>query len=116
MNTDKLNIQIISTTDSHLHAEIFFAQESGLFEGHFPELPLLPGVVQSHLAIRLFEKHVGKAISFGGFKNMKFFSPIFPNTKVTLQCDLESAKRQFTFRYFHGEVNYSKGVVVITDV
>jgi 3-hydroxymyristoyl/3-hydroxydecanoyl-(acyl carrier protein) dehydratase len=118
--TDKLNIQIIEKSDTHLRAEILFAKESGLYDGHFPELPLLPGVVQAHLAIRLFEEHSGKKLSFGGFKNMKFFSPIFPDTKVTLQCDLqcnfELTKHQLTFRYFKGETIFSKGVVVITDV
>ncbi len=107
-----LDIRVLKQSPAHLSLEILFSMKSGLFDGHFPDLPLLPGVIQAHLAITLFERYQGQKIQFGGFKAMKFFSPIFPGNRLQLDCDFAPQKGQMTFQYIAGEKIFSKGVVI----
>ena len=113
MNTDKLETHVLSKTDNSFALEISFPKDCGLFDGHFPELPLLPGVVQTHLAIRLSEMHLAPAGVFSGFKSIKFFTPIFPGAKVKLECQFEPLKKQLSFQYTSGENVHFKGVAVL---
>ncbi|MNS89555.1 (3R)-hydroxymyristoyl-ACP dehydratase [compost metagenome] len=116
MNTDKLNTRVLNKTENSFELEVVFPMDCGFFDGHFPELPLLPGVVQTHLAIRFSEVHLEKKTVFAGFKSIKFFTPIFPDSKVILQCQYEPTKKQLGFQYSGNGHVYSKGVVVMKDV
>ena len=115
MNIDKLPIKILAKSGLHMRAELHFVAETVFFAGHFPELPLLPGVVQAHLAIRVFEENMSLKLNFRGFKNLKFYNPILPGTVAILECDLNTEKKQLTFHYFQGDSTFSNGVMVLAD-
>ena len=115
MIEDKLKIQVLEQNERQLTVQILFDQESGLFDGHFPEFPLLPGVLQAHLAFKIFEKHQAHKISFAGFRNIKFFNPVFPGTVLQLQCELFIEKNQFSFQYSQGHKIYSKGLAAVSN-
>lgn len=112
---DNLEIKVLRNNENDVLLEIYFANSSGFFDGHFPEFPLLPGVVQSHLAIKLFEKYQNKKISFSGFKSLKFFSPIFPDTLVHLELKSDTANN-LNFQYLSKDKHLSRGIVVVKDV
>lgn len=118
MDISKLSVNVVSQTEHQLQAEISFPLSTGFFDGHFPDLPLLPGVIQTHLALRLFEKHQGVSIPISGFKSIKFFSPIFPEMTVLLICELDKIKKTFTFQYSDLKTQdlFSKGTAGVKDV
>lgn len=72
--------------------------ELSWFTGHFPEQPVLPGVVQTHwageLSATLFP--VG---DFQQVNGLKFKSMIFPDTSVTLNLLYKAEKNSVAFRY-----------------
>lgn len=107
----KLKTRLLEQSLNSIKMEILFSIESELFEGHFPDFPIVAGVLQIHLAISLYEKNQNQKISFGGFKSVKFFRPIYPGTLTHLNCLLEQEKGEFSFKYTNGEVVYSKGVM-----
>jgi 3-hydroxymyristoyl/3-hydroxydecanoyl-(acyl carrier protein) dehydratase len=107
---------VISHSENRNTLEIVFSPESGIFEGHFPSFPLVPGVMQIQLAIRLFEQYQEKKISFAGLKNLKFFNPIFPGATVILECHYELEKKQLSFQYTDLKRTFSKGQIVVKDV
>ena len=68
------------------------------FAGHFPEQPVLPGVVQTHWAGEL------SAVLFpvGDFQQvngLKFKSMILPDTHVILSLVFKAEKSNVAFRY-----------------
>jgi 3-hydroxyacyl-[acyl-carrier-protein] dehydratase len=53
------------------------------FQGHFPQKKILPGVCQIQCALTLLEKGSGKAVVLKEVVLAKYFSPVFPDEKVT---------------------------------
>jgi 3-hydroxymyristoyl/3-hydroxydecanoyl-(acyl carrier protein) dehydratase len=69
------------------------------FEGHFPDCPLLPGVVQITWAIELGRQHLQFAGAFRALGAVKFTRVILPGTSVTLVLEFEDDKRRLDFAY-----------------
>lgn len=111
---EALDVRVLEKDSRSLSLEVMFSKKLEFFEGHFPGLPLLPGVIQSHLAIKLFEKYFGQKIKFSGLKNVKFFNPIFPEIRMQLHCELEADKGYLRFQYSMGDKVFSRGTVIIS--
>ena len=69
-------------------------------EGHFPQAPVLPGVVQVDWAIRYARQHFALGPAFMGINALKFQQVILPNSPLFLELLLDSAKGSLQFRYF----------------
>ena len=69
------------------------------FEGHFRDVPLLPGVVQISWAIELGRRHLPFAGTFRALSAVKFTRVIMPGSTVTLALEYSSDKRQLDFVY-----------------
>jgi 3-hydroxymyristoyl/3-hydroxydecanoyl-(acyl carrier protein) dehydratase len=69
--------------DLHVPADLAY------FKGHFPGLPLLPGVVQVDWAMRFAALHLGvQPARFAGMKALKFTAPMAPGTTLSLDLRL----------------------------
>ena len=71
------------------------------FQGHFPERPLMPGVliVESMAQVGgIIVKHmpdIPKGLFvFAGINNVKFRKPVVPGDQLVITCELLSIKRQ----------------------
>lgn len=54
------------------------------FSGHFPDLPILPGVASLELVRRAAESVRGASAQVLSLRNLKFKSPLFPGERVIL--------------------------------
>lgn len=79
------------------------------FEGHFPGLPLLPGVVQVDWAVKFGKAHLQVQGDFVSLDNLKFQSMIFPGTTVTLTLEWQGESGRLHFDYRQGEQPLSSG-------
>ena len=69
------------------------------FAGHFPGLPLLPGVVQVDWAVRFGQQHLGARGDFVSLDNLKFQSMIFPGATVELALEWQAESGRLNFAY-----------------
>jgi len=84
------------------------------FRGHFPDLPLLPGVVQLDWALTLAEQYLGLAAEPSSQFQVKYKAAIFPGDMVTLALRHDPAKARLTFEYRRDGAVCSSGSLAVT--
>lgn len=85
-----------------------------VFRGHFPGLPVLPGVAQIDWALRLAKSHglIGGDAELRDFQ-VKFRSVIRPGIPLTLTLRWDASKQRIQFEYHSGMVSMSSGRLII---
>ena len=82
------------------------------FAGHFPGLPILPGVVQIDWAIRFGRERLALRGPFAAAQQLKFLSVVQPAALLTLTMMVNSEKTKLHFSYAGKERKYSSGTLV----
>ncbi len=80
------------------------SQNEMYFMGHFPEYPVMPGVLiiealaqVGAIALLSEEKNKGKLAFFGGIKNARFKAQVLPGDVLDLECTLLGQKGNIGF-------------------
>lgn len=90
--------------------------ESGhpAFDGHFPDQPILSGLIQVDWAARLGLEAFGPLGTFQSVEHLKFQAPIRPEEPLELRLGWTPETRQLRFRYTGSEGPKSGGILVFT--
>lgn len=99
------------THEDVLHYELRVPANLVHFAGHFPGLPILPGVVQIDWAVQLGAEHWPEIRSMLAIERLKFMAPVPPGAilHLTLAHDAARGKMRFAFRL--GERDSASGIV-----
>jgi 3-hydroxyacyl-[acyl-carrier-protein] dehydratase len=69
------------------------------FPGHFPDRPIMPGVIMVEalaqagaVAVLSLEENRGKLALFAGIDDVRFKRIVEPGDELTLECSLEAAR------------------------
>ncbi|MEA3083931.1 MAG: hypothetical protein QOC89_1628 [Paraburkholderia sp.] len=110
-------VEVLAETRSAdtLHYELRVPPTLVHFAGHFPGLPILPGVVQVHWAMRLATEHVPAVRTLASIDRLKFMAPVPPGAvlNLTLAHDAERRRVQFAYRLSGREC--ASGVIVYRE-
>lgn len=68
----------LTSTDSGLEATISLNPNHEVYKGHFPDQPIVPGVIQLQIINELMEKHIDKELFMGSIQRVKYIVPIIP--------------------------------------
>ena len=94
-----------------MSADLTFLKDSSYFNGHFPNHPILPGVIQIYFVLLLIKQYFNVEMNDYRILKLKFSNLILPDTLVHL--DLKKiAENEFTFDYYCGNKKYSSAKIV----
>lgn len=114
MNNDILFpvITKVEQNDDTLTLSLTIPENLYYFTGHFPEAPILAGVVQVHWALYYLDKHFSMQISdYKSVDALKFQVVIAPNYQIKL-CLKKLKDNKYSFNYSSDHGNHSSGKVV----
>jgi acyl-CoA synthetase (AMP-forming)/AMP-acid ligase II len=103
-------VAIVESTDRSRIVQWYFPADASVFAGHFPDLPILPGVVQFDMAVRQCEPWYALN-RFRRIDKLKFQEPVVPGDSVTLLLENQS-NGVVAFSYRSGEQLLSSGRIV----
>ncbi len=77
----------------HVAADLFW------FRGHFPTLPILPGVAQLDWVLHYALTRLAPGKAFAAIDNIKFQQPVPPNAELELHLHWQADKSLLSFSY-----------------
>ena len=99
-------------TPGVVKAKIAINKNHRIFEGHFPGLPVVPGVCMLQIVREIMEVDCGKELKLSQADNMKFLSVINPeqNNEVDLIVNYTVGEGKFSINatLFAGTVTFFK--------
>lgn len=72
-----------------LRAQLVLNAEHAIFQGHFPELPIVPGVCMVQMLKELTENVVGKKLHLESASIVKFLAVLQPTVHTELEANLD---------------------------
>lgn len=111
--------------ERNITAKFYVDPDMPLFEGHFPDEPVLPGVYTveimaqtSDILLLSCERYAGKIPLFIGIDKVRFYNKIKPSDELIIRSaiDKENADRAIVSCYvevFVGDTKMASGIVTL---
>lgn len=117
MNDQPLLPEVIQVSKNHnvelttIDIKINIKPNNLFFEGHFPNMPILPGVAQVHWVMLLAKEYLSVTFNVHRIEAIKFQRIIQPNSQLTLQL-IDNKCGKLSFSYRTGDVVYGSGRII----
>ena len=107
------NPEVVSVTRFEDRVELSLVMPAALlyFRGHFPNFPILPGIVQLDWAIQYGKHHFELGAVSPTTIRIKFRKPIRPNHRVTLSLKHLRMRGSVEFNYADAQGACSSGQI-----
>jgi 3-hydroxymyristoyl/3-hydroxydecanoyl-(acyl carrier protein) dehydratase len=102
----------LDTEPHHCRLQLFINPSLSWLEGHFPEQPVVAGVVQTHWAAEFGKALFPLGESFQGIDNLKFQLVILPGQQLQLVLEYLPASSSLKFSYRSSSETFSEGKLV----
>lgn len=108
--------QFSARSDNECEMALHIEPSISWFEGHFPDQPVLAGVVQTHWAGEYAQALFPIDGEFSRIDNLKFQSVILPGQTLTLSLTFLPEKHAVSFRYAADDKVFSSGKLVFAHL
>jgi acyl-coenzyme A synthetase/AMP-(fatty) acid ligase/3-hydroxymyristoyl/3-hydroxydecanoyl-(acyl carrier protein) dehydratase len=103
------------TEPAHAQASIALAPDLLVFDGHFPQAPILPGVAQVDWAIAFARERFEMPARFVRLDALKFSQPALPGMHLDIEWHWNAATATLQFEYRSTAGRHSSGRVVFAE-
>ncbi|MDQ3201554.1 MAG: acyl-CoA synthetase family protein [Pseudomonadota bacterium] len=83
------------------------------FSGHFPQTPVLPGVVQVDWALNLAQRLMALPGKFAGMEVLKFQQLVRPGDEIQLHLRFDASRNKLYFSYRNETATCSSGRILL---
>lgn len=94
---NNMEFEILEKEDDAVVCRLNFNEDYEHFQGHFPEMKLLPAVSQFDWAMRILRDQLGINTSLAKIQRLKFMAPIFPGVDVKIKLSYSKEKQSISF-------------------
>lgn len=77
------------TNENEVEARFLFPEGFTGFQGHFPEVPILPAVCEIQAVVALLEAWSERHVELTEIVLAKFLAPVVPGQEVSFLCSLD---------------------------
>lgn len=99
--------------DGEWRLDLIIPPDLAYFSGHFPQTPVLPGVVQVDWALSLGRRLLDLPPRFAGMEVLKFQQLVRPGDQVALTLRFDAERSKLYFAYRNTEAACSSGRIVL---
>lgn len=85
---DLFKIENIEKKDNVINSKVTINAANHIFDGHFPNNPITPGVVQIQLAKEILELHYNKTFKLNTIGRCRFVAILNPAENPTIEVSL----------------------------
>ena len=86
----------VKTDGTAIHALVKINAAHAIFEGHFPGMPVVPGVCMMQMVKEILEHETGKKLSLQKADHIKFLSVLNPNEHTDLKTEIQITEAEST--------------------
>ncbi|UPW19343.1 thioester dehydrase [Agarivorans sp. TSD2052] len=98
---------------SSLELELDISADLPCLQGHFPHLPVVPGLAQLHWALELANTNLNTSKQVLAIEALKFQHIMQPDQRVCLQLRFDAVKSKLHFSFSDEQHKYSSGRVLL---
>lgn len=97
--------------ENEVQLQLRIPRNLGYFAGHFPDFPILPGIVQIDWALQFAGQYFQVATPVRRMKGLKFQSVIYPAQLVDLKLGYQAPDKRLSFHYSSDDRKHSSGTI-----
>ncbi|WP_433885900.1 AMP-binding protein [Pseudomonas vranovensis] len=102
--------------DGELQLQLAVSADLAYFNGHFPQTPVLPGVVQVDWALALGQQLLDRPRQFAGMEVLKFQQLVRPGDPLQLTLRFDAERGKLYFAYSNAGAACSSGRIVLEAI
>lgn len=92
LKDDFYTVSNITQTENQIKATIHINAAQAVFKGHFPQMPVVPGVCQVQIIKELLEENTGASTMIISGDNIKFTGMILPDKHPIVHAEINFTK------------------------
>lgn len=100
--------------DAAIKKSIKVHADSPWFSGHFPGNPILPGIAQLEMIVKLISEATGTPLKLTGMSRVKFRKIVRPGDLLDIQVAPGMKKDQYTFRIVGDKEDVCSGSIFLS--
>ena len=93
-------IDTITREGTSITAQVTFDKNHDIFKGHFPGMPVVPGVCETQMLGEVLTEAMGKEVVLKSAASIKFLSVIDPTVNPTIKMTITISQKEGEEGYY----------------
>jgi len=108
-------VKLVKREEDSVTLEFSVPASSPYYDGHFPDLPILPALAQVEMSVRFAAEHLGTGIDVQEIKRIKFSNLVIPGEPYHIKLTKNDKTLSFKVYSPGSEALYSSGTMMLRN-